>query len=98
MLQFTYVDCNIDLHIATELYVPRGSNPPPVLIRKMQKNTGWKEKNGPPHTKVNFSYNKRLNLTTKFGVLGFLGIVNLQKKFGGSISKIVDFSLMSNFC
>ena len=60
--------------------------------------TGWKEKNGPPHTKVNFSYNKRLNLTTKFGVLGFLGIVNLQKKFGGSISKIVDFSLMSNFC
>ena len=54
--------------------------------------------NGPPNTKVNFSCNKRLNLTTKFGVLGFLGIVNLQKKFGGSISKIVDFSLMSNFC
>ena len=60
--------------------------------------TGCEKSIGPPHTKVNFSYNKRLNLTTKFGVLGFLGIVNLQKKFGGSISKIVDFSLMSNFC
>ena len=59
---------------------------------------GAKKVLAPPHTKVNFSYNKRLNLTTKFGVLGFLGIVNLQKKFGGSISKIVDFSLMSNFC
>ena len=60
--------------------------------------TGCEKSIRPPHTKVNFSYNKRLNLTTKFGVLGFLGIVNLQKKFGGSISKIVDFSLMSNFC
>ena len=28
----------------------------------------------------------------------FLGIDNLQQKFGGSISKIVDFFLMSNFC
>ena len=62
------------------------------------QSTGCEKSIGPPHTKVNFSYNKRLNLTTKFGVLGFLGIVNLQKKFGGSISKIVDFSLMSNFC
>ena len=34
----------------------------------------------------------------KFGILEFLGIGNLQKKFDGSNSKIVDFSLMSNFC
>ena len=34
----------------------------------------------------------------KFDILGFLAIGNLQKKFRGSISKIVDFSLMSNFC
>ena len=60
--------------------------------------TGWVQMNGPPNTKVNFSCNKRLNLTTKFGVLGFLCIDNLQQKFGGSISKIVDFFLMSNFC
>ena len=59
--------------------------------------TGWDIKNGHPNTKVNFSYNKRLNLTTKFGVLGFLYIDNLQQKFGGSISKIVDFFIMSNF-
>ena len=61
-------------------------------------NTGWVQMNGPPNTKVNFSCNKRLNLPTKFGVLGFLGIINLEKKIGGSISKIVDFSLLSNFC
>ena len=54
--------------------------------------------NGPPNTKVNFSCNKRLNLPAKFSVLGFLGIINLEKKIGASISKIVDFSLMSNFC
>ena len=60
--------------------------------------TGWQKKNGHPNTKVNFSCNKRHNLTTKFGVLWFLGIANLQKKFGDSISKIVDFFLMSNFC
>ena len=34
----------------------------------------------------------------KFGILEFLGIGNLQKKFDGSNSKIVDFSLISNFC
>ena len=60
--------------------------------------TGWLLKNGPPNTKVNFSCNKRLKFATKFGVLGFLGIANLQKKFGDSISKIVDFFIMSNFC
>ena len=60
--------------------------------------TGWDIKNGHPNTKVNFSCNKRLNLTTKFSVLGFLGIVDLQKKFGDSILKIVDFFIMSNFC
>ena len=27
-----------------------------------------------------------------------LGIDNFQKKFGGSNPKIVDFSLISNFC
>ena len=70
----------------------------PIVITKTSVSTGWVQMNGPPNTKMNFSCNKRLNLTTKFGVLGFLGIVNLQKKFGGSISKIVDFSLMSNFC
>ena len=68
------------------------------LGRHDGKVIGWKEKNGPPNTKVNFSCNKRPNLTTKFGVLGFLCIDNLQQKFGGSISKIVDFFLMSNFC
>ena len=34
----------------------------------------------------------------KFDIREFLGIDNLQKKFGGSNSKIVDFSLISNFC
>ena len=60
--------------------------------------TGWLLNNGPPNTKRNVFFNKRLILTSKFGMLGFLGIENLQQKFGGSISKIVDFFLMSNFC
>ena len=47
---------------------------------------------------VDFSFIKRLHLTTKFGMLGVLGIGNLHKKFCSSISKIVDFFLMSNFC
>ena len=67
-------------------------------VRTKTRCTGWLLNNGPPNTKVIFSCNKRLNLTTKFGVLGFLGIVNLQQKVGDSSSKIVDFFLMSNFC
>ena len=47
--------------------------------------------NGPPNTKVNFSYNKCLNLTTKFGVLGFLGIVNLQKNLVALSQKLWIF-------
>ena len=70
----------------------------PSQITMCDLTTGWQLNNGPPNTKVNFSCNKRLNFTTKFGVLGFLGIANLQKKFGDSISKIVDFFIMSNFC
>ena len=69
-----------------------------VFPFKSTVSTGWQLNNGPPNTKVIFSCNKRLNFATKFGVLGFLGIANLQKKFGDSISKIVDFFLMSNFC
>ena len=34
----------------------------------------------------------------KFGIIGFWGIKNLQKKFGDFILKFVDFSLLSNFC
>ena len=46
----------------------------------------------------NVSFNKQLNLTTKIGMVGVLGIGNLPQKFGASISKFVDFFLMSNFC
>ena len=52
----------------------------------------------PPITKFNVSFNKQLNLTTKIGMVGVLGIGNLPQKFGASISKFVDFFLMSNFC
>ena len=53
---------------------------------------------GTLHTKANISFNKQLNLTTKIGMVGVLGIGNLPQKFGASISKFVDFFLMSNFC
>ena len=53
--------------------------------------TGCNKKNGHPTTEGNVSFPKRLNLTSKFGMFGFLGIVNVQKKFCDSFSKIVDF-------
>ena len=34
----------------------------------------------------------------KFGIIGFWGMDNLQKKFGDFILKFVDFSMLSNFC
>ena len=71
-----------------------------AVLNKVPKvhTTRCQLKNGHPNAKMNFFCNKRHNLTTKFGVLWFLGIANLQKEFGDSISKIVDFFVMSNFC
>ena len=34
----------------------------------------------------------------KFCILGVLTVKKMHKKFGGPISKIVDFFLLSNFC
>ena len=61
-------------------------------------NTGCNKKNGHPTTEGNVCFPKWLNLTSKFDMFGFLGVVNVQKKFCDSFSKIVDFFLMSNFC
>ena len=58
--------------------------------------TGCNKKNGHPTTEGNVSFPKRLNLTSKFDMFGFLGIVNLQKKIYDSFSKIVDVFLMPN--
>ena len=33
----------------------------------------------------------------KFGIIGFWDTDNIPKKFGGFYSKIVNFSLLSNF-
>ena len=51
----------------------------------------------PPNTKRDVLYNNWLNMTSKFGRLGVLGIDNLPKKFGGFNSKIVDIFLLANF-
>ena len=48
-------------------------------------------------TKNENFFNKWPLFCSKIGMLGFLGIENLHKKFGVDISKIVDFFLMSNF-
>ena len=57
---------------------------------------------GPPYLSAHYISShtdyKRLNLTTKFDKLGILGDVNLEEKICGSILRIVDFFLMSNFC
>ena len=47
--------------------------------------------------KMKVFFNKWPLFCSKIGMLGFLGIENLHKKFGVDISKIVDFFLMSNF-
>ena len=44
-----------------------------------------------------FFFNKELNFTAKFSMVGVLSIVSLPQNFCASISKIVDFFLMSNF-
>ena len=50
---------------------------------------------GPPYLSAHYISShtdyKWLNLTTKFDMLGVLGVVNMQEKICSSIPKIVDF-------
>ena len=66
----------------------------------VQLSRGWGFKFATGHkyvTKTEIFFNKWPLFCSKIGMLRFLGIENLHKKFGVDISKIVDFFLMSNF-
>ena len=57
--------CYLDIFIFIIFFQKKGWNRIPTYI------TGSSVYIGTLHTKVNISFNKRLNLTTKFSMLGF---------------------------
>ena len=64
------------------------------IMEKMEK---WSNYQG-PKSDLKLGTIIEIFFYVKFGIFWFWGIDNLQKKFGSSISKFMDFFLMSNFC